>query len=40
MLVFQILSFPSHPTEAKYGAESPLVDLTIGEYLIHDTQSE
>jgi hypothetical protein len=40
MFVFQILSLPSHPTDAKYGAESPLADLTIGEYLMHETQSE
>lgn len=40
MLVFQILSLPSHPTEAKKGGESPLEDFTMGEYLIQEIQSE
>jgi len=38
--VFQILSLPSHPTEAKYGSKLDLVeDFKWGEYLIWETQS-
>jgi hypothetical protein len=39
MLVFQILSLPSHPTEAKYGFYYYLEDFKLGAYLIQETQS-